>query len=249
MLKSFFLLILYLIPTISIASEEVLEIFIRREGAPKQFQNENGATSGYAAEIAIKAIENAGYKPKVTHLPWKRAQLAALEGNGILTGFSKTAERSKHYYFSQPLYEDRVILIQNRSNTFPFEDFNDLVGKNIGINRGSNYSGDFPKFRDLLSLSEDPGNGNRLQMLALGRIDAGIFSGDVYTLRYQAKKLGLDINQFVVSNKPIAIDPNYIGVPKYLHNRNASEVLEKLNKALLEMHELGVIREIRAKYR
>ncbi|MDJ0834456.1 MAG: transporter substrate-binding domain-containing protein [Gammaproteobacteria bacterium] len=249
MLKPWFLLILCSIPIIATASGEVLEIFVRREGAPKQFQDEDGATSGYAAEIAIKAIENAGYRPKVTHLPWKRAQLSALEGNGILTGFSKTAERSKHYYFSQPLYEDRVILIQKRANTFPFDDFNDLVGKKIGINRGSNYSGDFPKFRDLLSLSEDPGNGNRLQMLAMGRIDAGIFSGDIYTLRYQAKKLGLDIDQFVVANKPIAIDPNYIGIPKNLHKLNASQVLEKLNQAIIEMHDRGVIREIRARYR
>ena len=123
------------------------------------------------------------------------------------------------------------------------------MGKKIGINRGSNYSGDFPKFRDLLSLSEDPGNGNRLQMLALGRIDAGIFSGDIYTLRYQAKKLGLGIDQFVVSNKPIAIDPNYIGIPKNMRDQNASEVLERLNNAILEMHDRGVITEIRARYR
>ena len=249
MLKPWFLSILLLLPTVALASGEVLQIFVRREGAPKQFQNEKGETSGYAAEIAIKAIENAGYQPKVTHLPWRRAQLEALEGNGILTGFSKTAERSKHYYFSQPLYEDRVILVQNRSNTFRFDDFNDLVGRNIGMNQGSNYSGEFSKFRALLSLSEDPGNANRLQMLALGRIDAGIFSGDVFTLRYQAKKLGLDIDQFVTSNKPIAIDPNYLGIPKNMLNHNASEVLERLNQAILEMHDRGVIREIRAKYR
>lgn len=249
MLRPWFLVLLVFLPTVSAAADEVLEIFVRREGAPKQFQDEKGATSGYAAEIAIKAIEIAGYKPKVTHLPWKRAQLEALDGRGILTGFSKTAERSKHYYFSRALYEDRVILVQNRSNSFPFDDFNDLVGKNIGINRGSSYSGDFPKFRDLLTLTEDPGNANRLQMLALERIDAGIFSGDIFTIRYQANKLGLDIDQFVISNKPVSIDPNYIGIPKNMPDRNASEVLERLNEAILEMQDRGVIEEIRARYR
>lgn len=240
---------LWLLLTVSPATADVLDIILRRDGAPKQYLDENGNTMGYAAEIVIRAAEKAGFEPRITHVPWKRAQVLALEGKGILTGFSWTPERAMQYYFTEPLYDDRVLLVQERSNTFEFKDFGDLEGKLIGITRGSTYAGEFSEIRDLLNLQEDPGNPNRLMQLSLGRIDAGIFSGGIFTIAYHARKLGLDPERFVVADKPISIDPNFIGVPKDLLNHDAGRVRDKLNAALLDMKKNGTIEQILDGYR
>ena len=59
-----------------------------------------------------------GLKFDLIVLPWKRAQLEAMHGTGILYGFSKSAERLAQYRFSQPVITFQVwaiSLLQTRA--------------------------------------------------------------------------------------------------------------------------------------
>ena len=85
-------------------------------------------------------------------------------------------------------------------------------------------------------------------MLLRDRIDAGIFPGGSYTIKYLANNRGISLDQFVVLDKTIATDANYIGVPKMMYHHKASEVLTRINKAIITMREQGLIKAIIAKY-
>ena len=221
-----------------------LVIFVSSDGAPKHYSDLHGNVKGYAVDIAKRVVERAGFTPEVRALPWKRAQSEAAQGKGIITGFSKTPERESHFWFSGPLYDDRVLLVMTRQNAFAFESFDDLYTKRIGIPRGSYYSGPFDQVRDQLLLEEDSSHLQRLKRLLAGRIDAAIFSGDVYTIDYNASQLGVDRSKLIIAEKAISYDPNYLGVPKVLQQHDGRTVHQRLSAAIEAMHVDGSIRLI-----
>jgi len=225
-----------------------LKIFAKIEGPPKHYIDTEGMASGYAVEIAVEAVSRAGYHPQVHNLPWNRAQQQAKSGLGVITAFSITEERKKHYLFTDPMYVDRILLWKSKENDFPFKTFDDLVGKTIGIARGSRYSGEFEDYRAKLDLYQDSHHSNRLRMLSVGNIDAAIFSGDQASVRYLANRDRIDFSKFSYSETPIAIDPNHIGIPLTLKGLNPNEILKKLNSAISEMKEDGTIKKIISKY-
>lgn len=248
MLKQLLFLWLVTSPLMALADGSELVLYVRIDGAPKQYLNQDGQTAGYAAEIAIKAIEMAGYQPKIVHIPWKRALTLSRDGYGLITGFSRISEREKDYYFSEKLFVDQIVLVQNASNQFPFNSLDDLASKRIGINTGSYYGDEFELKRDRMNLILDTGNDSRIHMLKRDRIDAGIFPGGHYTIKYLANSRGYNLEQFVVLDKPITTDDNFIGVPKMMYNHKSSDVLTRINKAIISMREQGMIKQIIAKY-
>ncbi len=230
------------------AEGEVLQIFGKENGAPKHFRAGDGRVTGYAMEIAMEAARRAGYRPRPVAYPWKRALQEAQQGKGIITAFSRTPERELDFLFSEPMFTDRVVLVYPAKAPVQFNEYEDLADYRIGIARGSDYAGDFASNRDSLSLFEDDGHQQRLGLVHLGRIDAGIFPGDRYLVRFNALEAGLDPNLFVVAEKAIAYDENHIGVPANLSNAPALEVLQKLNQALSQMQADGWIRALLASY-
>lgn len=76
-------------------------------------------------------------------LPWKRAQLEAMHGTGILYGFSKSAERLAQYRFSQPVITFQVWAISYGEGTSRYAELKDLKGKSVtsglGLSHGEEY--------------------------------------------------------------------------------------------------------------
>lgn len=227
---------------------EAVTLIASESGAPKHYADRQGQPNGYAVEIAEEAIERAGLQVNTITRPWKRAQREAKLGKGIITGFSKTTERQAFYLFSSPIFDDRVILVQKKNKNFPFNALADLKGKKIGIKRGSYYSGDFNRIRSELSLDEDSSNKQRLQKLLGGRLDAAIFSGDIYTIFFHAQAIKADINDLTISEKPISQEANYLGIPKNLGSHNPEVLKAKLDSAIEAMHADGTIQKIRDRY-
>ncbi len=238
-----------ILPIQGLAAEEEINLFAKVNGAPKHYQDDAGQSRGYAIDIALEALVRAGYKVNVIHTSWKRAQSLASRGNGVITAFSKTPKREINYYFTDPLFIDRVLLVQRSTGVFPFKEFSDLEGKFIGISRGSEYAGEFTKVRDALFLDEDSDSAHRLNKLLAGRIDAAIFSGDVFDVRYNVQKAKSDMSLLHISEKPIALDPNHLGVPMNLKSSNPQKLIERFNQALQEMKSSGRVAEIRSQYR
>jgi len=231
------------------ADADTLSICAKAEGPPKHYVDKAGVPRGYAIDIAAEALRRAGYEPKIENYPWKRAQKRALDGGCVITAFSKTEARLRDYFYTNPMYVDRVLLWQSKNDPFKFDEFADLVGRQIGISRGSQYSGEFEKMRPRLNLHEDTLRSRHLRMLIAGRLDGAIFPGDVAAVRYLAEEQGADMSALVYSETPVSNDPNHIGVPRSLKGFEPPTVVEKLNAALASMNADGTIDRILDRYR
>ena len=247
-LAHLFILLVGLMYSTSTAAIE-LAICAKAKGQPKHYLDSSGKPKGYAVEIAAEAVHRSGYKPNVKNVPWKRAQKLALAGHCLITAFSVTEERKVKYLFSDSMFVDRVLLWQSVERTFPFRRFEDLIGKLIGIPVASHYSGAFNRIRPKLRLYEDMDNQLSLNLLIKGRLDAAIFPGDIATVKYIARKQGLDFSKIEPSKKPISLDPNHIGIPRKLIAFSPKTILKQLNTALALMKSDGTIATILNHYR
>ncbi|MFZ6798569.1 substrate-binding periplasmic protein [Undibacterium sp. Di24W] len=85
----------------------------------------------------------AGLKFSVIYLPWKRAQLEVMKGNGIIYGFSKTSERLELYRFSLPVVHLPVWAISYGPENARLAELKDLKAKlvtaSVGITHGIEY--------------------------------------------------------------------------------------------------------------
>ena len=231
------------------AAAKDLAICAKAKGHPKHYLDEAGQPKGYAVDIAAEAVRRAGYDPKVYNVPWKRAQRMALDGKCVITAFSVTEPRKKHYLFSDAMFIDPVLLWQSVHRRFRFQRFEDLVGMHIGIPAASHYSGDFERVRPKIKLYEDMDKQASLKMLIKGRLDGAIFPGGAATVKYLANQQGLDISKVTASEKPISEDPNHIGVPKSLAGFSPETVLDQLNDSLAGMKADGTIEALLDRYR
>ena len=79
----------------------------------------------------------------IVTLPWKRAQFEVRQGNGILYGFSKSAERFEHFRFSAPVITLNVWAITFGTDNPHFSDVMDLKGRivtsGLGLSHGIEY--------------------------------------------------------------------------------------------------------------
>jgi len=245
----FLIVVLSVVCLTKASNAETLTICAKAEGPPKHYADSFGVPRGYAIEIAWEALRRAGYVPRVKNYPWKRAQQRALDGECVITAFSKTETRLRDYLYTNPMYVDRVLLWQSKNRPFRFGGFDDLIGKHIGISRGSQYSGGFERIRSRLRLHEATIRSIHLRMLVAGRLDGVIFPGDVAAVRYLANQEGSDITSLFYAEMPISVDPNHIGVPKILQGFEPSKVVEDLNRALATMKSDGTIDGILDQYR
>lgn len=115
-----------------------------------------------------------GLKLEVRRYPWKRALDMAFNGEGIIFGISKTAEREKNLIFSSPLFSDKVYLVTRCDQTFKYQQLSDLKGKVIGLVRGTSYGYEFDKQAGkLFQIEADTAsNIGRLRKLYQGRMHA-----------------------------------------------------------------------------
>lgn len=98
----------------------------------------------------------AGLKFVIVTLPWKRAQLEAIQGHGILYGFSKSAERLAQYHFSQPVITLHVWAISYGTGNTNLADLSDLKGKIVLSGLGLSHGIEYEKTKNnLFSVQED----------------------------------------------------------------------------------------------
>ena len=97
-----------------------------------------------------------GLKFEPIILPWKRAQVETLNGEGIIYGFSKSVERMKLYHFSQALITEKVWAITYGEPKPHFKNVEDLSGKVISIGRGFSDGLEFDQARGkIFTVEED----------------------------------------------------------------------------------------------
>lgn len=149
----------------------------------------------------------AGLKFSIVFLPWKRAQLEVLKGNGIIYGFSKSSERLESFRFSLPVVHLPVWAISYGPENAKLSELKDLKSKvvsaNVGITHGIEYDRArttiFTVQEDLLSYQE------RFRKLISRRSDIIFVPFSIHVSREQIEEA---INRKVV---PSFNDPELTG--------------------------------------
>ena len=126
-------------------------------------------------EKIVRYVEaETGLKFKIKLLPWRRAQLLARNGEGIIYAFSKTPERMDFYDYSLPMAVIRIWAITVDNGDDKILTVNTLKGKTISIERGTSHGVEFEKARNILfKVDEDTASvESRFKKLFAGRSDA-----------------------------------------------------------------------------
>ena len=145
--------------------------------------------------------------------PWKRMLDQVKFGElDAVTGIYWTQERSKKYYFSEPFAKVENVIFVKKGKEFPFEKFEDLIGRQGGNVLGGAIGGGFDEFKKkYLNIQEVPHNKMSFQKLILDRIDyipLNYFEGIGLI-----KELGL-VDKISILPKPLTSSPLRIAFSK-----------------------------------
>jgi ABC-type amino acid transport substrate-binding protein len=121
------------------------------DSSGKQIPNSeeiNTLVSYFEREANLKFI--------IINLPWKRAQLEALKGDGLLYGFSKSSERLAQYRFSDTVNTLHIWGISYPEYNSRFSQLSDLKGKVVAAGAGINHGLEYEKARNnVFTVQED----------------------------------------------------------------------------------------------
>ena len=160
--------------------------------------------------IQMVAAES-GLHLVVRPLPWRRAQMQAENGEGLLYGASDTPERLQIFQFTKPLGTVNQWLVSTEQAPLPFHRWEDLRNKVISTMPGAKYGAEFEAHRNqLFSVEQDATTlASQLKMLRAGRVDAVIAASYLGAAPLEAKLNCQfpDGPRLLVAGGPIEIAP------------------------------------------
>ncbi|MBV7538491.1 transporter substrate-binding domain-containing protein [Duganella sp. sic0402] len=175
--------------------------------------------------------------------PWRRAQLMAENGEGLLYGAAITPERLGVFRFTKPLYAANQWLVSSAQTPLIFRRWSDLRGKVISIGSGGKYGPEFEARRGKLFKVEENAASmeSRLKMLSAHHVDGVL----VDSFRNPVQ-LGASLNcrfpsdRWTVASKSVGFEPLLIAVPK---SGGYTKLLPVLNQAITRISKSGSIQK------
>lgn len=183
--------------------------------------------------------DESGLKLVARAYPWRRAQMLAESGKGLLYGAAATPERLPIFAFTRPLYVVNQWFVTDAARPFRYQGWEDLRGKTVSINSGSKFGVEFEERKNVLfTVTENSDTvQSRLKMLALGRVDAVLLDSYRSVGRFEERIncLYAAAGKFTVLRKQLGTEPVLIAVPKSSPYHQALPVLndaiERLDKS------------------
>ncbi|WP_432380970.1 substrate-binding periplasmic protein [Duganella sp. P38] len=190
----------------------------------------NGVVGLLAAESGLNLTVHA--------YPWRRAQLMAKNGEGLLYGAAETPERAAAFTFTKPLYMVNQWLVTPAQHHIDFRRWEDLRGKVISIGAGGHFGPEFEEHRDKTFTVQDNTAtiSGRFKMLNMGRVDALLIDSfrSAPQLEQRLNCLYGDIGAWAVMAKPVSAEAVTISVAKTspLHALvpQLNDAIDRLNK-------------------
>lgn len=181
--------------------------------------------------------------------PWRRVLYNGENGEGLIFGIYKTAEREQFFAFSEPVYAEKIWLIKRCADPFVFNQMQDLKGKTIGIVQGSSAGLEFDSQVNLLFKAEynTSSLSGRFSKLYQKRMDAFLY----YEPRTNLKSLQRELNQvyaseleeykkqkhevFCILPKPVST----VDVHFALSLKSDRRILDKIDQVLIQARKTG----------
>ena len=186
---------------------------------------------------------DSGLNLVVRAYPWRRAQMMAEHGEGLLYGAAITPERLRVFAFTTPLYDANQWLVSSTRAPLNFHRWEDLQGKVISIGGGGKFGPEFEERRDKLFKVEQNAVSmeGRLKMLSAHHVDAVLVDSFRNPVQLSASlNCRFPDDQWVVAEKSVGFEPVLIAVPK---SAPLGKLLPRLNKAIVRLNKAGSIRK------
>lgn len=139
---------------------------------------ENGEIVGVAIELAKTVFTelNIPYTIKATG-PWKRVQQNAKEGLiDVITSIYLNAERNQYLDYTISFTTDPSVIFVLKGNAFPFNKWEDLIGRQGITTLGESYGEEFDRFiEQYLKIDRVKSHLQNFKMLEKGRVDYILF--------------------------------------------------------------------------
>lgn len=209
------------------------------ESFPPLMWADKGVPKGIAVEIGKAILIKAGYKVNVKTCPWKRCQSIAENEGAFITGFSKNDERLKKFIYSEVVMHDDLVIVTKKGKEFSLVDPKEFKGKIIGAQLGVGFGEKNQGLKEGMIIETDSDDVARVRKIMYNRIDGGFFSLGKIGITYSARMAGYSINNFSILPVIVSKDPNYIATG--IKTPNAIEKMKKINVAIKELTESGVI--------
>jgi hypothetical protein len=91
-----------------------------------------------------------GVRFQISQIPWNRAKMLALQGDGIIWAFSKTAERLQNYQFSETVMLSHIWAVAYGDPHLPLRSISDLKGETVSVERGVSHGMAFENARNII---------------------------------------------------------------------------------------------------
>ena len=189
------LFIVFCFFSIAAGSETEKVIISAHPGYPPISWQQQDTLVGVAVEMAEQIFTELGipYEIRVTG-PWARVQIAAKHGDiDVIAAAYKNPERETFMDYTLPFMKDPVVVFVWKGKSFPFNRWEDLIGKQGGTNIGESYEKEFDRFMDQkLTMTKVPKTIQNFKKLEKGRIDYFVFGlypglADASTTGYEDK--------------------------------------------------------------
>lgn len=186
---------------------------------------------------------DSGLKLVVHAYPWRRAQMMAENGEGLLYGAAITPERLRVFAFTKPMYDANQWLVSSAQAPLDFHRWEDLQGKVVSIAGGEKFGPEFEERRDKLFRVEQNSVSmeSRLKMLSAHHVDAVVVDSFRNPVQLSASlNCRFPDDRWVVAEKSIGFEPVLIAVPK---SAPLGKLLPTLNSAIVRLNKAGSIRK------
>jgi polar amino acid transport system substrate-binding protein len=218
-----------------------IEIAVDESNPPFMYKDKgSGDVLGLYPAIVEALFDKVGEDVSVVAYPWKRLLLLSEVGEVGVAGIYKNSKRQLIYDYSDPIYEERIVVFMRHDGVFPFQAVEDLKEKRIGVIRGWSYGDSFDSARknNLFVTENSISDEYNFKKLALGRLDCVLaidLSGELLL-----QKLELQ-NDIVASRIPLIVNPTYIAFSK---ESNKGNLIQMLNNAITELKAEGDYKDI-----
>lgn len=222
-------------------AEPEWRLFAMEDFAPYNYR-ENGRFQGIDIDILDTAAQRIGVSFAYVPLPWRRALLAFVNGEGDgLFQLTPTEDRARTWRMVGPLRQTVIVVVTRADGVHAPQSIADLRGLRVGVVRGFTYGESFDRaafFTRESSLDEQ----TSLRKLLLGRVDVAVIGRA--NARFIIDRLGLGARLRVLP-QPLFAEGRYIAF-----HRTAAGLARgaRLQAALDAMQADGTTRAILARY-
>jgi len=232
------LLLLFALSITALFANAETVIAIDHANPPFMYQ-EKGQAKGLYPLMLQAIFKRAGEKVEIQAMPWKRALMKGENAEVGIGGIYKNAERLKIYDYSEPIFEEKLIVYVPKDKAFEFRQVADLYGKKVGVIRGWSYTEELDQAIKAghIDAHENSSDESNFKILASGRLDA------IIAIEMAGEKLiqRLELDTITPLAPPLSVNPTYLVFAK---KANRQALLERFNQTLLDMKNDGSLQEL-----